>query len=171
MKNLILGAAAGCLFAGCAMTETGSVDRRGGTMAYGLNDQPQTSAGGTGSLMPGAYGSRQMPSGQFTGQERTQNSIGQSPSLPREADARELARSEEGGFRGAGTLGQSGIIPDRPVSNETIMEEPEAPASAPAHAAVSPPGSIPIDEDESVGGPARAEQGSGEGSTKPAKPE
>jgi len=67
-----------------------------------------------------------METGQFTGQERTNNQIGQRPTLPPEADPRELERGEkkETGT-GAGTLGQSGIVPGQPVTAETLMEEPE----------------------------------------------
>ena len=55
--------------------------------------------------------------------------IGQGPTLPREADARELARNEEGLATGTGTLGQSGISPNRPVSTESLIETSTPPVS------------------------------------------
>src|SRR5687768_13073280 len=121
MKTLILSSLAGALLVGCATTETGTV---GNTQNenYGLDEQPQTATAGEGSLMPGAYGSRPLPTGQFTGRERTNDQIGQRPTLPREADARELARGEEGLGTGAGTLGQSGVVPNQPVSTDTLLE-------------------------------------------------
>lgn len=91
--------------------------------------------------MPGAYGNRPMQTGQFTGRERTNDQIGQRPDLPREADPRELARSEEGLGTGAGALGQSGVVPGRPVTTETLMETAAPPVAAPAHVAVAPPAS------------------------------
>jgi len=137
MKGMLTCAAVASLLVGCVTTETGTVSStRNGTRAYGLDDQPQSSVAGTGSLMPGAYDNRQMQTGQFTGRERTNDMIGQSPTLPREADARELARSEQSN-RGAGTLGQSGVVPDQDVSNEVIIESstpalPSAAGNAPA---------------------------------------
>ena len=122
MKTLIISSLAGALLVGCATTETGTVSREDGATVYGLDEQPQTAIAGEGSLMPGAYGSRPLPTGQFTGRERTNDQVGQRPILPREADARGLARSEEGLATGAGTLGQSGIVPNEPVSTETLME-------------------------------------------------
>ncbi len=122
MKTLIISSLAGALLVGCATTETGTVSRDEGATVYGLDDQPQTATAGEGSLMPGAYGSRPLPTGQFTGRERTNDQVGQRATLPREADARELARSEEGLATGAGTLGQSGLVPNEPVSTETLME-------------------------------------------------
>ena len=57
------------LLAGCASTETGRVQKTSdGTLLYGLDDQPQTSVAGEGTLMPGAYDSRNLGTGQFTGQ-------------------------------------------------------------------------------------------------------
>lgn len=136
MKTIFTCAAVACFIAGCASTETGTVSYdSGGRKVYGLNDQPQTSVAGTGSLMPGAYNNRSMQTGQFTGQERTPNLIGQRPALPREADPRELARSPDataGMGTGAGSLGQSGVLPDREVSTDTIMETtPPAVGGAP----------------------------------------
>lgn len=83
--------------------------------------------------MPGAYGSREMQTGQFTGRERTSDMIGQRPTLPREADPRELTRTgniNTETANGAGTLGQTGIVPDEPVSRETILEDAPAPAGS-----------------------------------------
>lgn len=169
MKTFILTTAAGCLLSGCALTETGSTHRtNSGATVYGLNDQPQTSVAGNGSLMPGAFGSREIPTGQFTGRERTPDQIGQQPLLPREADGSQLVRNGPAGLgTGAGTLGQAGILPNRPVSNDTIMEEPGVPSGAPAHAAVLPPNGIPIEENDSVGGPAEIERGSERSKVKP----
>lgn len=77
--------------------------------------------------MPGAYESRTMETGQFTGQERTNNQIGQRPTLPPEADPREFERGEKKEMgTGARTLGQSGIVPGKAVTTETLMEEPES---------------------------------------------
>jgi hypothetical protein len=122
MKTLIIATLTGALLVGCATTETGTTNREGDATVYALDDQPQTATAGEGSLMPGAYGSRDLPTGQFTGRERTNDQVGQRPTLPREADARELARGEESLATGAGTLGQSGIVPNEPVSTETLME-------------------------------------------------
>jgi hypothetical protein len=112
MKKILIGAAAGLLLAGCATGENGKVTTtRNGTPVYGLNDQPETSVSGEGSLMHGVYDARQMPTGQFTGQERTQDFIGQQqPTLPREANPGEMNHSPAPAI-GAGTLGQSGIKP------------------------------------------------------------
>ena len=153
MKTLIISSVAGALLAGCATTETGTVSREDGATVYGLSEQPQTATAGQGSLMPGAYGSRPLPSGQFTGRERTNDQVGQRPTLPREADARELARSEEGLATGTGTLGQSGIVPNRPVSTETLMEtsarpvtQADQPAANQSEIPVQGVGSAPVGE-------------------------
>jgi hypothetical protein len=145
------------LLAGCASTGTGHANRSG-EGARDLDDQPQTSVAGEGSLMPGAYGSRAMERGQFTGQERTNAQVGQRPTLPREADARELAHDSET-ERGAGTLGQSGIVPGEPVTGRTLIEQP-APPGAPAHSVVIPPGSeAEALQREAAGAPAPGETG------------
>src|SRR5688500_12927084 len=141
MKPLILSAFAGLLF-GCASTDTNTVTRPSGSTITTVEDQPQTATAGEGSLMPGAYDARNLPTGQFTGRERTNDQIGQRPTLPREADARDLARSEEGLATGAGTLGQSGISPNRPVSAESIIESSAPPASQAGQRAV-PEGDTP----------------------------
>jgi hypothetical protein len=151
MKMLIISSLAAALLVGCATTETGTVSRNDGTKVYGLDDQPQTAIAGEGSLMPGAYGSRPLPTGQFTGRERTNDQVGQRPTIPREADARELARSEEGLATGAGTLGQSGVIPGETVSTETIMETSAA----------------PLAEHQGVGAPAVNSEGSGASTNAP----
>ena len=165
MKGLIVLTLAGAVLAGCATTEPGSVTRTpDGTRVYGLDDQPQTVVTGQGSLMPGAYGSRHMQTGQFTGRERTSDQVGQRPTLPREADPRELARDGETSI-GAGTLGQSGIVPGQPVTGESLI----VPITAPAHAVVVPPGSeTPIEEDEAVGNAPEPETGT-ESSVEPPK--
>ena len=125
MKPLLLSTFAG-LLVGCASTDTTTVTGPSGSTVTTVEDQPQTATAGEGSLMPGAYGTRNLPTGQFTGRERTHDQIGQRPTLPREADARDLARSEESlGVSGTGTLGQSGVVPNRPVTTETLMESAE----------------------------------------------
>jgi hypothetical protein len=140
MKAFFTCATAACLLGGCASNDVSTATHR----AEVLDDQPQTSVAGGGTLMPGAYGSRSLATGQFTGRERTNDQVGQRPTLPREADARELARSDDGlaGLgTGAGTLGQSGLLPDEPVSTETLMETTAVPVGVPAHVAVTPPAS------------------------------
>ena len=129
MKALLIYSLGGLLLAGCATSETGRVSRtEDGTRVYGLNDAPQTAVAGEGSLMPGAYESGDMETGQFTGRERTNSQIGQRPALPPAADARDLGRGPESETgRGAGTLGQSGIVPGEPVTSETLLEEVESP--------------------------------------------
>ena len=125
MKPLLLSTFAG-LLVGCASTDTTTVTGPSGSTVTTVEDQPQTATAGEGSLMPGAYGTRNLPTGQFTGRERTNDQIGQRPTLPREADARDLARSEESlGVSGTGTHGQSGVVPNRPVTTETLMESAE----------------------------------------------
>lgn len=162
MKVLLIFPLGAALLAGCATTETGSVTRApDGTVVYGLREQPQTAIAGAGTLMRGAYGSRSLPTGQFTGSERTSDQISQRPVLPGEADARELARGGEIGT-GAGALGQVGIVPGRPVTSGTILQTEDVPPATPGHAAVVPPGSeIPIERQESVGNPPPAEVGQG----------
>ena len=111
MKKALILSAAGLILVGCATGENGTVTTKAdGTRVYGLDDQPQSSAAGDGPLMHGVYDSRSVPSGQFTGHERTQDVIGQRPTLPREADAREMDHSAAP-ILGAGSLGQSGIQP------------------------------------------------------------
>lgn len=113
MKTILMSAAAGLLLAGCATGESGRVTTTAnGTPVYGLNDQPETTVGGGGPLMHGLSDSRHMPTGQFTGQERTEDVVGQFPTVPREADPRQLDHSAAPAT-GAGTLGQSGIQPGR----------------------------------------------------------
>ena len=160
MKALLILPLGAALLTGCATTETGSVSRTSdGTAVYGLSEQPQTAIAGDGTLMPGAYGSRHLQTGQFTGRERTNDQIGQRPVLPGEADARQLARDGEIGT-GAGALGQSGIVPGQPVTSDTLLRTEEVPPGTTGHAVVIPPSSeIPIEEQESVGNPPPAEVG------------
>ena len=129
MKALTVLSLGGLLLAGCATSDTGQASRSSNdTQFEGLKDQPQTAVAGEGSLMPGAYESRAMETGQFTGQERTNAEVGQRPWLPPEADPRELERGEKKEMgTGAGTLGQSGIVPGQPVTTETLLEESEQP--------------------------------------------
>ena len=157
MKTWIISSLAGALLVGCATNDTGTAGGNDGNGSYGVDDQPQTATAGQGSLMPGAYGSRTLPTGQFTGQERTITQIGQGPTLPREADARELARNEDGLATGTGTLGQSGISPNRPVSTESLMESSTPPVSgAEQPAASSRQGEIAA---QGVGAPPLTSQG------------
>jgi hypothetical protein len=129
MKRFIFSALAAGLLVGCASTDSTTVTHRSGSTVTTIEDQPQTAIAGQGSLMPGAYETRNLPTGQFTGRERTNDQIGQRPTLPREADARDLARSEESlGVSGTGTLGQSGVTPDRPVTSETLLESAQGSA-------------------------------------------
>ena len=122
MKGLIVISLVSAVVAGCTTTESDRVTRApDGTSVYGLDDQPQSVVSGQGSLMPGAYGSRHMQTGQFTGRERTNDQVGQRPILPREADPRELARDGETAT-GAGTLGQTGIVPGQPVTSESLIQ-------------------------------------------------
>jgi hypothetical protein len=142
MKPFILSALATGLLVGCASTDTTTVTHRSGSTVTSIDDQPQTAVAGEGSLMPGAYDTRSVPTGQFTGRERTNDQIGQRPTLPREADAGDLARSEDSlGVSGSGTLGQSGVVPNRAVTSETLMETDET-VPPPAHVAVAPPASV-----------------------------
>lgn len=161
-RFVIVPVVAAAIFAGCATSETGRVTRtEEGLPAYGLDDQPQTAIAGDGSLMPGAYGSRQLPTGQFTGRERTNDMIGQRPVPPREADPRALAHDDHAETgKGAGTLGQSGVVPGEPVTAENLLETEEIPSDAPTHAVVIPPGSeTPVERQESVGNPPPNETG------------
>lgn len=159
MKTFVISAvAAGCLL-GCASTDNDLVSSTGRTV---VGDQPQTAVAGDGSLMSGAYDSRRMQTGQFTGHERTNDQVGQRPTLPREADARDLARSEDGLADGAGALGRRETVPDRGVSTETLMETSEEPIEAPAHVAVTPPRSATEQKqvaDEATGSPPGAATG------------
>jgi hypothetical protein len=126
MKQFILVLPALAILAGCASSETGTVYKaRDGTTVYGLNEQPESSVTGSGALMPGAYASHNMMTGQFTGQERTQDLIGQRPETPREADARVLQRNPAPTIgTGAGTLGQSGIVPNGNVTGSALVDLP-----------------------------------------------
>jgi hypothetical protein len=125
MKAIVIVSLGGLLLAGCATNDV-QVSRVSEAGVDRYHDQPQTAVAGEGSLMPGAYDNRAMDTGQFTGRERTSDQIGQRPTLPPEADTRELERSDEKGTAiGAGSLGQSGIVPGREVTAETLLEEPE----------------------------------------------
>ena len=124
MKKALILSAAGLILVGCATGENGRVTTKAdGTRVYGLDDQPQSSAAGDGPLMHGVYDSRSVPSGQFTGHERTQDVIGRRPTLPREADAREMDHSAAP-ILGAGSLGQSGIQPGARASEGRISSMP-----------------------------------------------
>jgi hypothetical protein len=106
-KALALIFSAG-LLAGCSTTESGRVSYTSdGTKAYGLDDQPGSSATAEGSLMPGAYATSDVETGQFTDQERTPARVGQYPTPPREADIVEMERDNRGP-RQVGT----GIVPE-----------------------------------------------------------
>jgi hypothetical protein len=162
---------AACLFAGCASTDNSTASSSAATVGEVVSDQPQTSVAGEGSLMPGAYGSRRLQTGQFTGRERTSDQVGQNPVLPREADPRELSRSDESLGTGAGSLGQSGIVPDHHISTQTLMETTATDPGAPAHLAVTPPGSqtnnLPIEPIEGVGSAPAPESGTAASTNSP----
>jgi hypothetical protein len=135
MKALVTLSA--LLLAGCASTENGRVSYdNDGTKVYGLDDRPQSSVAGEGTLMPGAYDSHTMPTGQFTGKERTQDFVGTYPVPPREADPREMSREPRQVGTGivppigAGSLGQSGITPGLSVSSSTLMTGPASSSTA-----------------------------------------
>src|SRR3954466_8428558 len=109
MKAILTLSASAVLLAGCASSENGRVSyHKDGTKVYGLDDQPQSAIAGEGTLMPGAYDSRDMPTGQFPAKETTQDFVGQNPVTPREADPREFSREP----RQVG----SGIVPPGPGS-------------------------------------------------------
>lgn len=125
MRTFLLTTIAGSLLAGCASTETGRVSTApDGTRVYGLDEQPQATVTGEGALMPGAYTTHTLPTGQFTGQERSQAVIGQRPTPPRESDPRDLARSTTPATSGAGALGQVGVIPGENVTSQTLVDLP-----------------------------------------------
>jgi hypothetical protein len=84
---LFLGAV---LLAGCA-SESHRVESRQGVRHYGLDDQPQKAVTAEGGLMRGSNETKEMPTGQFTGRERTPDQIGQYPATPAEADPRQLS--------------------------------------------------------------------------------
>src|SRR5687768_3698522 len=133
MRTILALSAIATFLAGCASTENGRVYYQSdGTKVYGLDDQPQASIAGEGTLMPGAYETHTLPTGQFTGKERTQDLIGHTPVPPREADPRAYRRDSVPNS-GAGSLGQTGIRPDAPaVSTSTIMTGPTNPSLAPS---------------------------------------
>ena len=170
MKPLALVCLGSCLLSGCMSSDSGRGSRTAeGIPLYRLDDQPQTAVVGDGPLMPGAYQSRQLETGQFTGRERTSGEIGQRPSVPPQADARDLARTDKPeSVSGAGSLGQSGIVPGEPVSSETLLED--VPIGAPAHVAVVPPGSeTGLDQQKAVGAGPSTDSGSGRSTNAPAQ--
>ncbi len=132
MKKIFVLAASGVLFAGCATREGGRVHSSSdGTPVYDFRAQPQTVVAGEGTLMPGMYDVRQMPTGQFTGQERSSDIAGPRPILPPRADATETDHSAAP-VLGAGSLGQSGIHPDEnAVTGGSLVDHPSGVGSAP----------------------------------------
>ncbi|MGN6386096.1 MAG: hypothetical protein ACTHMT_07635 [Verrucomicrobiota bacterium] len=87
MKIILAFSATALLLAGCAAPEPGTVYyRKDGVKVYGLDEQPQSAITGQGSLMVGANQTHTMPTGQFTGKERTKDKIGQTPITPRETN-------------------------------------------------------------------------------------
>ena len=112
MRTIFALSAVAAFLAGCASTENGRVYYQSdGTKVYGLDDQPQASIVGEGTLMPGAYETHTLPTGQFTGKERTQDLIGHNPVPPRESDPR-IYRRDSVPNSGAG----SRPSPGRPSS-------------------------------------------------------
>jgi len=134
MKLFFTCVASAALLVGCASTENGRVEQTPNGTHYGLDDQPQSSIAGEGPLMPGAYDSHNPLTGQFTGQERSSEMIGVRPTLPREADARQMDRSVPVQLgTGAGSLGQSGIVMGEPAVNGTaLLDKPLNPGAEPS---------------------------------------
>lgn len=132
MKNILCFAALGMVLTGCATREGGKVyTSSDGTPVYDFRSQPQTSVAGEGTLMPGMYDVRQMPTGQMTGQERSSDIAGPRPILPPRADATETDHSAAPVI-GAGSLGQSGIRPDQnTVTGGALVDHPAGVGSAP----------------------------------------
>ena len=120
-----------------------------GTRVYRLDEQPQANVTGSGTLMRGAYEPRTPPTGAFTGKETAHDQVAQYPTPPPESsketrihepvepteeeDITERANPtpqvgsgivppREGA--GAGTLGQTGLYPSKPVTTSTIMSNP-----------------------------------------------
>lgn len=89
MKRAIVILAGAVFIGGCA-SENHRVETRNGGRHYGFDDQAHTATAGEGTLMRGSSDARQIPTGQFTGRERTLDQIGQFPTLPGEAQPREL---------------------------------------------------------------------------------
>ena len=157
MKTLVCLSGAALLMAGCGTTGPDRVARTDeGTRAYQVEEQPQANVTASGTVMRGAYDPRTAPTGAFTGKETTQDQIGQFPTPPREStmttvhepvEAADAPDSTEPGATeppqvgsgivppregaGAGTLGQSGIYPHRPVTGSTIMSQPVTPLDPP----------------------------------------
>jgi hypothetical protein len=119
---------------GCASShDTSFLKSENGTFPYPPADRPQTGVAGEGSLMPGAYNSRDVPTGQFTGKERTEDAIGQPPALPRDSDARQVEHSAGPTVgAGAGTLGQAGIVPEPGVVSSVDISQSPRPTVAPS---------------------------------------
>jgi hypothetical protein len=166
-KGFAVFLSAGVL-AGCATNPGPVTYKADGTPVYTLDERPWSTASGEGALMPGAFENGEIRSGQFTGQERTHARIGQFPVIPPDADAREVARdpappptlgaaviSTRGA--GAGTLGQSGIVPGQPVSSSTIMTSPAHPGLT--SSTVAPTSDTANNRDTAAGAPAPAESG------------
>lgn len=89
MKRLAAAFIGALLLAGCA-TENHRVENINGAPHYGLDDQPQKSVTAEGALMRGVQETSHVPTGQFTGRERTPGQVGQYPTPPAEADPRAL---------------------------------------------------------------------------------
>lgn len=87
MKMIFAFSTTALLLAGCAAPEPGTVYyRKDGVKVYGLDEQPQSAITGQGSLMVGANETHTMPTGQFTGKERTKDKVGPIPITPRETN-------------------------------------------------------------------------------------
>jgi hypothetical protein len=149
MRNVFISVAFSAFLAGCASTQTGRVTTApDGTPVYGLSPQPETALAGERPLMPGSSSGHMMETGQFTGQERTHDLIGQG-AIPPASDAREWARTSKpptgATGKGAGTLGQSGIFPDQNITSGTLMGSNLYPPTAnPPSLATAPTLSQPL---------------------------
>jgi hypothetical protein len=145
MKAILMFSTSALLLAGCASSEKGHVYyNQDGTKVYGLDQQPQSAVVGEGTLMPGAYASHDMQTGQFTGKERSQDFVGANPVTPREADPRDFSRASQPTTAivppaGAGTLGQTGVQPRTSLSTSTLMSGPSNPSLAPSAGATANP--------------------------------
>jgi len=152
MRNVFISAAVSTLLAGCASTQTGRVTTASdGTRVYGLSPQPESALVGEQPLMPGSTSGHRVEAGQFTGQERTNDQVGEG-AIPPASDAREWARTSKpptgATGKGAGTLGQSGIFPDQNITSGTLIGSDVYPPTAnPPTFATAPTLSQPLTDE------------------------